>query len=369
MRILEVCVDLDGGGIDRYLLNYCSRIPHVQFDFAIIDSNKTGILEAQIEALGSKIFRIPRQRAGLQKNYNALKKILTENRYDAVHVHLGYRSAVALLCAKRCGIKTRIAHAHIASETEDVISKIIRKGSTLLVRTLATHLAACGEDAAKWVWGEHIYRKGKVQIHNNAVDTQQFRFHQDIRSKKRKELGIDEDTLVVGHVGRLCAQKNQERLLEIFYQIQNIKENAKLFLVGRGEDENKLLCKIRELGIEKKIVFLGVRSDVEDLLNAFDVFVFPSIYEGLPFTLIETQSNGLQAISSDAVTQEVAMCDCVRFLPLEASNEQWAVAAIEAAEKGRELTAWQQVRDAGYDIDTEAKHLLAYYKKCVGDTK
>ena len=368
MKILEVCVDLDGGGIDRYLLNYCSRIKEIQFDFAIVDNNKIGILEPEIEALGSRIFRVPRQRAGIRANYNALKKILTENTYDAVHVHLGYRGALALLCAKNCGVKTRIVHAHIAYEQESFKQKCLRKASTVLTKLLATHLAACGVDAGKWVWGEKPFAKGKVKVHNNAIDTNRFRFREDVRQLKRRELGLGENTLAVGHVGRISLQKNQPRLVDIFAEIHMKNPDSKLFVVGRGDTEKELQEKVQALGLQDDVIFLGVRSDVHELLNAFDVFVFPSLFEGLPFTLIETQCNGLPAVSADTVTPQVKVGQCVRFLSLEDSDDCWAECSMEEAARRPVAEAHVDVINAGYDIDTEARALVQYYKNCVKET-
>ncbi len=365
MRILEVCVDLDGGGIDRYLLNYCSRIPDIQFDFAIVDHKKRGILEPELEALGCHIYRVPRQSAGVKANYQALKKILTDHHYDAVHVHLGYRGALALLCAKNCGIKTRIVHAHIAYETENFKQTCIRKVFTVLTKSLATHLAACGVDAGKWVWGKRAYNSGKVKIHNNAIDTGRFRFQPELRQVKRQELGLSENTLAVGHVGRLSLQKNQTRLLEIFAEVAKQVPDAKLFVVGRGDSEKQLWQQAEALGLQQQVVFLGIRSDVDQLLNAFDVFVFPSLFEGLPFTLIETQCNGLPAISADTVTPLVKVSDYVRFLPLSATDAAWAEQSLQEAQRGHGASAYEAVIAAGYDIDTEAAALADYYNNCV----
>lgn len=363
MRILEVCVDLDGGGIDRYLYNYCSRIKDIQFDFAIVENNKTGILEAPIRALGCRIYRVPRQSAGLRQNYRALKKIMTENRYDAVHVHLGYKGALALLCAKNCGIKTRIVHAHIAYVPESFPQRAMRRFMTFLTKRLATDLAACGKDAGRWVWGGKSFAKGKVTVHNNAIDTGAYAFSPESRARLREQLGMDADTLAVGHVGRICAQKNQMRLVEIFAEIRRKNEHARLLMVGYGGDayEQSVRARARELGVEQDIRFLGVRDDVKELLNAFDVFVFPSTYEGLPFTLIETQCNGLHALSSDAVTPDVKVSGCVTFLPLAAHDEIWADAALRLAENGHDASSRDAVIAAGYDIDTEAAGLRRYY--------
>ncbi len=361
MRVLEVCVDLDGGGIDRYLMNYCSRISDIRFDFAVVEDNKVGILEPQLTALGCHIYRVPRQRNGVRANYNAIKKILTDTHYDAVHVHLGYRSTIALLCAKRCGVKARIVHAHIAAEPETTMQKLFRKCFTVPVKHLATHLAACGVDAAKWVWGERTYAKGKVAIHNNAIETAKYAYSLEHRAAARAELGIDNDTLVVGHVGRLCAQKNQLRLLEIFGEIHRQRPDAVLLLVGRGDLDTAIRNKAEEMGLSNAVRLLGVRDDVPQLLSAFDTFVFPSTHEGLPFTLIETQCNGLPAVSADTVTPLVKLGEDVQFLSLDESNVVWAQAALTAAERGHNVEGARRVAEAGYDIDREALRLRDYY--------
>lgn len=364
MRILEVCVDLDGGGIDRYLLNYCSRIPEIQFDFAVVD-NKIGILEPQLEALGCHIYRVPRQSRGVRANYNAIKQILTQNTYDAVHVHLGYRGAVALWCAKRCGVKTRIVHAHIAAEPESTKQRVIRKGFTFLVKRLATHLAACGVDAAKWVWGKKPYAQGKVTIHNNAIATAKYAYSKENRAVARVNLGIGENTLVVGHVGRLCAQKNQLRLLDIFGEMHRLCPDSVLLLVGRGELDEPIRRKAEQMGLVDAVRLLGVRDDVPQLLSAFDTFVFPSTHEGLPFTLIETQCNGLPAVSADTVTPLVKLGEDVQFLSLSQSDTVWAQAALTAAERGHDPDGARRVADAGYDIDREAVRLRDYYADAI----
>ncbi len=361
MRVLEVCVDLDGGGIDRYLLNYCSRIKDIHFDFAIVENGKVGVLEKDILAMGSNIYRVPRQTLGIKENYKALKKIMTENKYDAVHVHLGYKSAVALLCAKNAKIKARACHAHIAYEPENTKQKILRKVFTLLTKALATNLLACGIDAAKWVWGEKEYEQGKIWVQHNAIDTKKFAFSEEKRENARKDLGIEGGCFAVGHVGRLCEQKNQLRLVDIFKEILKKNPNAHLFMVGRGHLEDAIKERIKEHGIEEKVTLLGIRDDVSSLLNAFDVFVFPSTHEGLPFTLIETQCNGLYAVSADTVTDEVKLGECVKFLSLEDSDELWAREALELSKAGHKASELDNVISSGYDIDTEAEKLRKYY--------
>lgn len=359
MRILEVCTALDGGGVDRYLLNYCSRIDDIQFDFVVV-VEKTGILETLLEERGCNIYHIPRISKGVIKNYKALADIIQKENYDAIHSHLGHKSIVALWCAKRSGINVRITHAHMAFAPESFKAKFSRKILTFLVKRLSTSLAACGIDAAKWLWGEKSYDNGLITIQNNAIETGIFTFSQKTRDEVRSELGI-ESKLVVGHVGRLSEQKNQIYALQIFKEIVKKCENATFILIGRGECEKVIIEKIKELNLEESVRLLGVRSDVPRLLNAMDVFLFPSLFEGLPFTLIETQCNGLMALCSDVITRHVKISDCILFESLNSPAEVWAEKAIELSMIGHKENSTDDVISAGYDIESEAQKLKDYY--------
>ena len=361
-RILQVCVDLDGGGIDRYLYNYCTRIDDIHFDFVKVDRGITGMLEPLFEERGSKIFSVLPQSAGFRDNYRRMKTIMMNGHYDAVHVHLGYMGFLALLCAKRCGIKTRIVHAHIANEPESKITRLKRALFTPLTKWAATDLAACGVDAAKWQWGENAYNKGQAKVINNAIDTKKFTFNEEYRLRIRKDFSLEDSTLVFGNVGRIGYQKNQIRLLEIFAEIKNIHPDSQLWLVGNREYSVELWNnKKRELKLGEEVKELGIRNDVPELLNAMDAFVFPSLYEGLPFTLVETQCNGLPSISADTVTSLVKVGDCLSFCSLSQSNEAWAKLAVDKAKEGHKQKAVADVIAGGYDLDTEANHLREYY--------
>lgn len=363
MRILEVCCDLDGGGSDRYVFNYCTRIKDIHFDYSAVD-NRRGMLEPLLEEKGSSVYHVPQIKKGPIKYYQSVKRIMKNGQYDAVHVHLGHKSFLALLAAKRIGIKVRIAHAHIAFVPENIAQKLIRRISTFITKLLITDYAACGVDAAKWVWGQE-YNKGNVTVINNAIETSKFSYSCEMREKIRESFGINDDVTVIGHVGRLSDQKNQLRLLEIFQEMMKIKSNIMLVLIGHGEMENEIKQKIRELGINEKVLLLGIRNDVQDLLNMMDVFVFPSKYEGLPFTLIETQCNGLRCICSDTVTSLVKVSDMITFMSLNDTSSEWAKEALELAKMGHSPSARDMVVLAGYDIDEEAQKLAAYYKGCI----
>lgn len=359
MKILEICTALDGGGVDRYLLNYCSRIKDVHFDFVAV-SGKEGILEEPLRKFGFNIFKVPRITKGVIKNYKALKRIMLQGGYDVVHSHLGHKSIVALLCAKRCGIKVRITHAHIAFIPESFIAKSIRKICTFFTKKLSTSLVACGVDAGKWLWGEKEYAEGNVTVFNNAIETANYAFSLSNREEKRKELGIGDETVFCS-IGRISDQKNQPFALEIFKEILEIRPNSTMIFIGRGERENDLKKRAEELGISHKVKFLGIRDDVPKLLSAMDVMLFPSLYEGLPFTLVESQCNGLYTLCSDTVTELVKYSESIVFKSLELSPKEWAKDAVALAAKGHFLLGKEETVTAGYDIDTEASKLKEYY--------
>lgn len=359
MRVLQICTALDGGGVDRYLFNYCTRIPDIAFDFAVIDAGKKGILESELEKQGT-VYRVPRLKNGICKNYAALRTIMSQTHYDAVHVHSGYMGAIALICAKRCAIKVRIVHSHGADQPQTVLQAILRHVLTFVTKRFATALAACGEDAARWMWGARDLRCGRVSLQNNAIDTTQFQFSPVQRQQMRQALQVSEDTLLVGHIGRLCEQKNQLRLLDIFHLLHQQYPQSRLLLIGRGGQEQEICQKIDRLGLHDCVQLLGVREDVAMLLNALDVMIFPSQFEGFPVALVETQCNGLPVVCSDNITASVKMTESISFLSLRDTDQTWVDAALEAAEH-RRFDGAEQLCRCGYDLNTEAQKLKQYY--------
>ena len=359
MNILEICVDLDGGGIDRYVYNYCSNIKDIQFDFVIIKKAKKGILEDDLEKKGSIIYKINGLKNGLFRYYFSLKKILKSKKYDAVHIHLGYKSFLAAFCAKRMKIKTILVHAHIANETSNPFYILLKNILSFITKKNATKLVACGIDAAKYVWGSKEYNKGNVLILKNAINIEQYKFSLSKKEEKRKELNI-KNNLILGNVGRLTLQKNQLRLIDIFYEVNKMNKDALLLLIGTGDQEEEIRNKINQLGLNN-VLLLGVRDDVNLLLNVIDVFVFPSIFEGLPFTLIEAQCNGLPIICSDTVTKEVALTENFKFLSLNDSNKKWAESILDYAKKKHDENAYKFIKLAGYDLQTEVEKLSNLY--------
>ncbi len=356
MKVLAITSELDGGGVDRLLYDYCNHLSgDVQFDF-IVTSKIEGILEQPLKALGCKIFRVPQLKEDFKGHREQIKEIIEAGEYDIIHDHSGYKAWCNLTVAKKCGVKSRIAHSHLAFVNESFLGCIIRKISTIFTKFCATDLFACGNDAAKWMWGEKAFRKNKVYIMKNAVFADKFSFCTAKRDELRKELGL-ENKFVIGNVARITYQKNQEFLVDAFAEIKKIRDDAVLLLVGRGDAEEKIKKQVSDLGLNDSVIFTGVRNDVPDLLNVMDVFVLPSRFEGLPVTLVEIQANGLPAVISDSVTKEMTISTEFDFLPLALGSVEWA----KTIEMKCRTDSKNAIKNSKYDLRIAAKDLKNKY--------
>lgn len=279
--------------------------------------------------------------------------------YKIIHSHMSELGYFAFREAERQGVPVRICHAHNAPHGFDA-KMIIRTYFKKRMMPYLTHLFMCGEESGKWLYGEK--NKSRFIMLNNAIDAAVYSFDASKREEMRRQLDLT-DELVVGHVGRFNPQKNHAFLLDIFAALLKKEPNAVLLLVGGGEGMPKNQAKAQELGIAERVRFFGVRSDVADLMQTMDVFVFPSLYEGLPVTMVEAQASGLPCIISDKVPLECILTDgLVNIMPLSASPEAWAekiltMRAVPRTDRREEIAAH------GFDISTEAVKLQEFYLK------
>lgn len=361
IRVLQEVATMDAGGVERLLYDYYNNLgnPEIAFDFVIFDREKEGIFEAPLKKRGCRFHCVPRMKGFGLDYIRALWKILREGDYQVVHAHRGSRSFFVLLLAWAAGVPVRIAHSHLAFEPD---ASMIKHLKTVvfkrLCRIFATDLFACGDDAARFMWGSSD--PGKVRKMANAIDTR--RFHQALaaRDEIRQSLGVG-DAFVLGTVARIDAQKNPLYLLKIAEAVKRSGKKAVLLVVGSGPMEQEVKERACEMGLEGFVRFLGVRKDVPELLAAMDLFLLPSIFEGLPVTLIETQASGLPALVSDRVTREMDMAGLIRFLPLDEDVSCWANAIMEAGVNDCRGAYAQKVLDAGYDISDQAHKLAGFY--------
>ncbi len=362
LRVLQELSELDGGGVAKLVYDYCTNIDKskIQFDFIIFDYNNVGIYEQPIKDMGCKLYKIPRFKNDKKTFLKEMEKIVKNGNYDIVYSHLGSRGLPLMYFGKKYKIKRRIAHSHIAFETVTKFKALYNKALSVAAKLYATELIACGKDAGVYMWG----KKAKPYIMANAIDTKLFKFSPEIRLKKRTELDID-DKFVIGIVGRLAHQKNYPYLLKVYKEVLRERDDTVLLIIGRGPDEDELKQSAKDLGIDKDVIFLGVRDDVQDLLNAFDIFVLPSHYEGLPVALIEAQASGLIQLVSDKVTDEMHVTDLLQFLPIQDENiAQWKDAIVNCKNNVSERDKyWEVVKENGYDIIIESKRMENYFLK------
>ena len=356
MKILYTLPALDGGGIDRLLYDYTIQFPQgIQCDF-IVHTDYEGILEKDLKEKGYNIYHIPPLHTNRKKYFAGIKAILKNGNYDIIHVNQGYKGLFFLYYAKKNKIKVRITHSHMAHTPETKKDLFVRKIATCGAKRLATHLFACGNDAAKWMWGEKAFNSGKVYIMKNAIHAEQFSFSSEKREHLRREYNLT-DKFVIGNVARFSYQKNHEFLIKVFSEIKKVRDDAVLMLVGRGELEGEVKKQVQDLGLTDSVLFMGVRNDVPDLLNAMDVFVLPSRFEGLPVTLVEIQANGLPAVISANVTKEMALSDDFCFLSLSQSALEWAEVILK---KNRTDSA-NLIQNTSYDLQIAIDDLRKKY--------
>ncbi|WP_369900607.1 glycosyltransferase family 1 protein [Bacillus manliponensis] len=357
LRVLHAVVNMNRGGAETMIMNLYRNIDRsqVQFDFLTC---KEGAFDEEIRQLGGKVYRIPYVTdVGHWGYMKALRSFFTENQqYKIVHSHMDKMSGLVLREAKRIGIPHRIAHSHNTSSEGNVLVKLYKWYAGNAILPSATHLFACSEAAAQWLF------EREVTVLKNGIEYDKFAFSEKVREEMRQELELHKDTFVIGHVGRFAYQKNHLFLVEIFAQVIKVHSNSMLILVGDGPLRSKVEERVKELHIEENVKFLGVRSEVHHLLQAFDVFLFPSLHEGLPVTLIEAQGAGLPCIISNTITKEVDLgLGLVKRISLH-NEKEWLEEINKVKVNGfsREVNE-KALHDAGYDIKHTAEVTHDFY--------
>ena len=337
------------------LMNYYRHMDRekIQFDF-LEHRRERAAYDDEIESLGGRIFRLPRLNPLSSNYFHALNAFFAAHpEYRIVHSHLDCMSTYPLRAAKKAKVPVRIAHAHSTNQDRNwkLAFKLISKK---LISLYATDLFACSADAGEWMFGTK-----DVHILPNAIDIERYAFNLLIRNQTRKVLGLD-DAFVIGHVGRFSAVKNHSFLTDVFAQIKRQEPNSKLLLVGAGSEMQAVQQKVKTLGLGADVIFTGVRNDVANLMQAMDVFVFPSLYEGLGIVLIEAQAAGLPCVVSDTIPREAYLTDLVTAEKLSSSVEKWAEKILKKRDFPR-TDRRDEIAAHGFDITTEAVKLQEFY--------
>lgn len=362
IRVLQILGIVANGGVETVIMNYYRHIDKIkiQFDFVVHnDADENYLREA--ERLGAQIYKVTPYNKNIFKFIFDIYQIIKKHHYQIVHCNMNALSGFALFAAYLADAKIRILHNHTTDSKEEKLRSFIKRMLRPFAKLFANQYWACSNLAGEWMYGKKAIEDNKITIINNAIDLDRFKFDKEKREKIRKELGL-ENCFVIGHVGRFMKQKNHEFLIDIFNEIIKRKENARLLLIGDGKLRPQIESKAKELGISNKLIFLGNRNDVADLYNVMDIFVLPSLYEGLPVVGVEVQANGLPFICSTEVTKEILLTNNIKLISLQQPLKDW-LNKIENA-KRKELNINDELLKK-FDIKQESRKLENLYLKLI----
>jgi glycosyltransferase involved in cell wall biosynthesis len=359
IRVLHIVVNMNRGGAETLIMNLYRNIDRekIQFDFLVHKS--TGDYEEEISALGGRIYRIPYitdvgHFGYIRELNNFFRKY---SYYKIVHAHMDCMSGLAIQAAKRYGIPIRISHSHNTQSEGNILAKLYKGYIKTKITPNATDLLACSEASADWLFGRKAANALTIK---NGVEALKFTYNEAIRQEKRKELGIGKDVFVIGNIGRFYPQKNHDFLIDIFLELKKYKMNSLLLLVGDGPLKISIEKKTKDVNLENSVVFLGVRSDIPDLLMAMDVLVFPSHHEGLPVTIIEAQAAGLKCVVSEAVPRQSDIgADLMTYLSLKAQKKNWTDEILKPYKREHKLES--RLKKSGYDVTYTSKQIQELY--------
>lgn len=384
VRVLHVLGGVGLGGAESRIMDLYRQMDRseIQFDFLVhSEAMNLGISEAknlsagsdrrvrkpefydeEIYSLGGHIYVLPKFKV---YNYFAYRKAMKNffrqhHEFRVVQGHMTSTAGIYLPIAKKSGVPITVAHsrnAGVVKGLKGIATKFFRRN----LAKKADHCFACSVLAGEDVFGKEIVRQGRVKIIHNAIDAGRFTFDAHRRDLVRKGLGLA-DELTIGHVGRFNYQKNHPYLIDVFAKLCEITQDAVLLLLGEGPDQENIRAKCRALKIEDKVRFLGNQKTPEDYYQAMDIFLLPSFFEGLPGVLVEAQAAGLKCFVSDTVTREAKVTDLVTFLSIQQPPEEWAKKIAAGVDYPRENT-YRKLKDAGFDVKTQAAGYRLFYQK------
>lgn len=357
-RLLCILSSMNRGGAETFLMKIYRQLDKTQYqmDFCINVSSKCAY-EDEIMTMGGKVYRIPSKSSSVKKFKKKLYEVVKSNNYKYVlRITSNTFGFMDLKIAHEAGAEICAARSSNSSDGGSLKSKLAHEIGSVLYSKYVNVKIAPSDLAAKYTFGEKNYKNGAVHILHNAVDLHKYGYNAEGRRNIRIEFKIADDTAVLGHIGRFMTQKNHAFLLDVFAEYIKLNANSVLMLVGCGELESSIKERASTLGISDKVIFTGVRSDIPALLSAMDVFVFPSLYEGMPNTVIEAQATGLPCVISDTITREADITGLVHYLPL-GNAYTWASYISQLSQVIRE-TPVQKFKENCYDIETVAEQFV-----------
>lgn len=356
-RICILCESWESGGIESFLCNTLLAMDRSGLEVDIVAAQiRDSVFTPPLEAAGIR-FRELSGALRSPKNRPLFSALLAERHYDVVHLN-AYQglSLHYLALAQRAGVPVRIAHSHgtgLRNSPGKTLKLRLHQLGKELWSGSATDFWACSRHAA-----EFLFLQGQpYRWIPNGIDVERFRFQESLRVKQRQALGLEENQLLVGTVGRLSEEKNHQFLLDVFCQLQTLRRDSMLLLVGTGQLEKRLRARAEALGIASNVIFFGPSDHVEQLLWAMDVFAFPSHMEGLGIAAVEAQAAGLPVVCSEGVPPEAVVTGLARRLPLSAGARRWAEILLNEKSPADRTAVVDAVAAAGFDVSAVAKEI------------
>lgn len=365
-RVLQVFGCLGRGGLESFVLNLYRAIDHdkVQFDFLLTSAE--GENEEEVKRIGANIYYLPSRSLGWVNYQKALDSFFKTNahNYAAIHLHCSSLTSIEpLVYAKKYNIPIRIIHSHSSSVKRNLKARLIHQVLHLInktrIKSLATHYFGCSDKALDWMYAYTGIRSKAIMI-NNGIETSKYRFNLKVRNEVRNEFGLT-NQFIVGHVGSFIHVKNHSFLINIFGALLNDIPDAKLILIGEGELREAIVKQIQSLGIEDRVILTGSRGDVNRLLQAIDLLIMPSFFEGLPVSLVEAQAAGLPILASDTISKDVAITPNITFLSLKEDMSVWIETIKKIHKEFTRQDSTEYIVKAGFDIHQTASFLCNIY--------
>lgn len=362
IRVLHVIASLHFGGSQAFVMNLYQNIDRekIQFDFVVIPEEKKDLYEV-VEKMGGRIYVMPRYNVWNHFTYVKWWNdfFSAHDEYKIIHAHVRSTAAIFLSIAKKYSLIT-ISHSHSTSNGKGVAA-LVKNIMQLPIRNIADYFFACSNEAGKWLFGEKVTKQVNYRVIPNGICIDKFKFDVQKRNFMRAKLGLSPNDFLIGHVGRFVKAKNHEFLIKVFAEYSKINDNARLLLVGDGELASKVKEQCDELGISKKVIFAGSKFNTEDFYQAMDVFVFPSLWEGLGIVAIEAQANGLPCLVSDKIPREALVTKNIIALSLDRVDEWINILKILKVEVNRNVKIRDLENLIYYDMSTVSNNIQKFY--------
>ena len=361
-RILCLVSGMNAGGAETFLMKLYRNMDRnlYQMDFAV-NVQEPSFYDEEIKAMGGKIYYIPPKTKDFKGFTQGLYNLVKHEKYQYVlRITSNSIGFYDLLVAKRAGARICAARSSNSSDGGSLKIRVVNRVARLLFLRYVDVMIAPSDLAAEYTFGKRMVKKGKVHFLKNAINLDEYSYSEESRNEVRKEFGLT-DEFLLGHIGRFSEQKNHKFLIDVFEKVASDDSDAKLLLVGEGELKNEVETYVKSKGIQERVIFAGVRKDIAKLLSAMDVFVLPSLYEGMPNVIVEAQATGLPCLIADTVTREADLTGMIRYLPLE-HTDIWklevAAIKVEHAKRNSQKTIMLK---KGYDITNEVRKFLAFF--------